>query len=130
MVLQELFPSTFPPGRFERRRSLVEMAESDGQGIRGIQVPAFQLDAQRLFQHQLHLLLGGGAVAHDGLLGLTGGILRHGRHSVLQGGNHGRSLSPPQFEHYLGVLSVERTLDGQLRGMIALAHLGDAVMQS
>ena len=104
------------------------MAEGDGQGIRGIQVPRFQPDAQRFFQHQLHLLLGGGSVSHNGLLGLSGGILRHGSHPVLQRGNHGRSLGPAQFEHHLRILSVERALDGQLRGMVAFANLGNAVI--
>ncbi len=126
MFFQELFPSALAFGDGDGAGGLEVMTQGDGKGIRGIQVLAFQLDAQRFFQHELHLLLGGGAVAHDGLLGLAGSVLGDIGHAILLGSEDGGPLRAAQFEDHLRIFSVEGALDGQLRGVVIAAHLADA----
>ena len=126
MFFQELFPAALAFGNGNGTGGLEMMTQGDGQGIRGIQVPAFQLDAQRFFQHELHLLLGGGAVAHDGLFGLSGGVLGDTSHAILLGGQDGGPLRTAQFQDHLRIFPIERTLDGQLRGVVIAAHFTDA----
>ena len=84
----------------------------------------FQLDAERLFQHHADLLLGGGAVADDGLLGLAGGVFRYGSDAGLETGDDGGALGPAELQHDLGVLAVEGRLDRQFIRMVGLADLG------
>ena len=128
VFLQEFLPARLALGGGERIHVLVVVAEGDGEGVRGIEMPGFQRDAEGLFQHHLHLLLRGGAVADNRLLGLAGGIFRHGSDTPLEGRDDRRTLGAAEFQDDLRILPVERGFDGQFIGMIGLADLADAFM--
>ena len=102
------------------------MAHSQGQGISCVEVLVFNFYAKRTLYHKAYLLLRSGAVAADGHLGFSRGVLED-LHSPVQGGNHSCSLCPAEFEDDLGVLAVERRFYRQMVRMVELAkgvHLG------
>ena len=99
MILQEGLPAALPFRRADRLDGLVMVAEGDGEGVRRIQVAGLQLDAEGLLQHHPDLLLGGGAVADDGFLGLAGGVFRYGSDPGLETGDDGGALGPAELQH-------------------------------
>ena len=107
------------------------MAQCDGKGIGGIEVLRLDIDVQGLPYHNFDLFLGRCTVAADGYLGLSRGIFRDWD-SSLRGGDDGCTLGTAELEDDLGVLPVERGLDGQVgRGILRdeFLHAGIDVRQ-
>ena len=102
------------------------MAHSQGQGISCVEVLVFNFYAKRTLYHKAYLLLRSGAVAADGHLGFSRGVLED-LNSPVQGGNHRGSLCPAELEYDLGVLAVKGRFYRQMVRMVELTegvHLG------
>ena len=100
------------------------MAERQRKRVSGVEVFIINLYAKSFLGHQADLLLGGRAVAADGDLGLAGGVFVDLSPSG-QGRNHRRALGPPELEDDLGVLAVERGLDGHALRVVDVTQGAD-----
>ena len=107
---------------------LQEMTISCTQGIRSIHEFRHILvtDVQHPLQHARHLFLGSLSLSRNGHLDFQRGILMN-RHIMMDSCSNGYSLSPPQFQHRLDVLSKDRSLDGHLIREILINDTGNTL---
>ena len=83
-------------------------------------------DVKILLQDACYLLLRRIAVSRDGHFDFQRRILKN-RDITFQRSSHCYALCPSQLQHTLHVLSVERSLDGKLVGMIRIDQPQDTL---
>ena len=107
-----------------RGLGVVDVADGNGQRVGGVGRLGGFVELEQARDHELHLLLGGEAVADDGALDGERSVLRDGEAAVGRG-QHGDAAHLAELERAFGVGGEEDFFDGDHLGLPELEELGE-----
>jgi len=103
---------------------VVDVADGDGEGVGGVGRLGRLVEIEQAGNHELHLLLGGEAVADDGALDGERGVFGN-EQTTVGSGQHGDAADLAELESALGVRREEDFFDGDYLRLPELEEGGE-----
>jgi hypothetical protein len=103
---------------------VVDVADGDGEGVGGVGWLGRFVEFEQAGDHELHLLLGGEAVADDSALDAERGVFGDGEAAVRRG-QHGDAADLAELEGAFGVGGKEDFFDGDDLGLPEFEERGE-----